>query len=82
MFSQHNSEELKELFALRSFQGQHPSEAKVIFFGRDANYPEDIKNNETRPGCFALLRVNIMKTELGFGKMRMVIIQIKNTIRF
>lgn len=56
MFSKHDSVELNELFNLRSFQGQHPSQARVIFFGRDANYPEDIENNETRPGCFDLLR--------------------------
>lgn len=56
MFSKHDSEDLKELFTQRPFQGQHPSQAKVIFFGRDANYPEDIENNETRPGCFDLLR--------------------------
>ena len=56
MFSQHDSVELNELFNLRPFQGQHPSRSRVIFFGRDANYPSDIKNNETRPGCFDLLR--------------------------
>jgi hypothetical protein len=56
MFSQHDSPELNEFFQSKPFQGQHPSQARVIFFGRDANYPSDIDNNEKRPGCFDLLR--------------------------
>lgn len=56
MFLQHTSAELNKLFEEMRFQGQHPSQARVIFFGRDANYPQDIENNITRPGCFNLLR--------------------------
>ena len=53
MFSQHDSAQLNELFNLRTFQGQEHSQARIIFFGRDANYPNDIENNER---CFELLR--------------------------
>lgn len=56
MFLRHDSVELNQLFSLRPFQGQHPSQAKIIFLGRDANYPEDIQKNKARAGCFDLLR--------------------------
>lgn len=65
MFSKHTSMELKKLFKERPFQGQHPSQARMIFFGRDANYPEDIENNKTRTGCFDLLR-SYHKDGVGF----------------
>ncbi len=38
----------------KPYQGQDPSQARVVFLGRDANYPKDI---ETRLNCFELVRL-------------------------
>jgi hypothetical protein len=42
----HNSQELIDLYAARPFQGQDPGQARVVIWGRDANYSCRISEHE------------------------------------
>lgn len=44
MYQIHPSEKLNGLFENKPYQGAHPFEAKFLFLGLDANYAENIEN--------------------------------------
>lgn len=41
----HPSQELKDIYTARPFQGQDPAQARVVIWGRDANYSCRISNH-------------------------------------
>lgn len=41
-YGEHGFKEPEKLYEEKPYQGQHPYSAKVIFLGRDANYPQAI----------------------------------------
>jgi len=45
-YQRHQSSELNALFAAKPYQGQSPEKASVIFLGNDANYSEEISQND------------------------------------
>jgi len=45
-FQKHHSQELGALFQAKPFQGQDPEKAKVIILGNDANYSEEISEQD------------------------------------
>ncbi len=45
LFARHKSGRLCEIFKKKTYQGQDPAIASVVFFGRDANYPENIEES-------------------------------------
>ncbi len=45
-FQRHPSERLNKLYSDRYYQGANPFDAKILFIGRDANWSEDIVDDE------------------------------------
>ena len=46
IFGRHPSKKLNALYALKSYQGANPVDAKVIFVGRDPNWAADIEERK------------------------------------
>lgn len=46
MYGLHPSNELVELFRAKPYQGQKPEDAQLLFFGRDANYSNEISRHQ------------------------------------
>ena len=46
-YGQHGFKELEELYEAKPYQGQDPQLAKVIFLGRDANYPKALAEDKS-----------------------------------
>ena len=51
-YSKHPSKALSDLFKNRSFQGQDPNEAKIIFLGLDANFASNVEET----GFFSFIK--------------------------
>lgn len=45
-FDVHPSQEMKQLFNEKPFQGQNPKQAKIIFLSSDANYSEKVSDSK------------------------------------
>ena len=45
-FGRHPSKKLNALYAIKSYQGANPEDAKVIFVGRDPNWAADIEETD------------------------------------
>lgn len=48
-FGRHPSKQLNELYLKKNYQGANPSDAKVLFVGRDPNWAADIETQDMLP---------------------------------